>query len=110
MMSAIAIIKSRYRHYFSVSEYSKIMPQVARIGDLISHGGSIIEGSPTVNANSIPVARLGDAVTCNLHGAQTITSASPTVSADGIAVARLGDSVSCGAVISSASPNVSADG
>jgi len=83
---------------------------VARIGDPISHGGSIIQGSVTVFVNSIGVARLGDAVHCNIHGAQVISSASLTVFVNSKAVARMGDSISCGAVISSGSTSVYAGG
>jgi len=84
--------------------------RVARINDTISHGGEIIEGSPTVSTNSRKVARLGDQVQCDVHGLQTITSASLTVKANGRGVARLGDSISCGATITSASSNVLAGG
>jgi uncharacterized Zn-binding protein involved in type VI secretion len=86
------------------------MPQVARVTDTISHGGTIVSGSPSCFCNGLAIARLGDAVMCDLHGAQTITSASGSVFANGIGIARVGDSVSCGAVISSGSPDVYAGG
>lgn len=81
------------------------MPQGARLGDAISHGGGIVAGSPNVFDNGIPAARLGDAVVCRIHGSQSISSASPNVFVNGIPRARLGDSISCGATIVSASPN-----
>lgn len=81
------------------------MPQAARLGDTISHGGDIVAGSPDTFCNGIPVARLGDAVVCQIHGSQFISSASPNVFANGIPRARLGDSISCGATITSASPD-----
>lgn len=84
------------------------MPQVARIGDGISHGGAIIEGSPDVFANGIAVARLGDKVQCQIHGLRVITSGSATVSVNGKPVARIGDSISCGAVIVEGSPDIEA--
>ena len=84
------------------------MPQIARIGDPISHGGQIIEGSGDVRANSIGVARLGDKALCLEHGMVQIASASGTVTANGRGVARVGDVTSCGAVIIQGSPNVSA--
>lgn len=83
------------------------MPGVARVNDSISHGGSITDGSPTYLVNSRRAARLGDPVTCAIHGSQTITSASTNVKAQDRGIARLGDSISCGAVITSASTNVS---
>lgn len=78
---------------------------IARVTDTISHGGSIVAGSPTVQVNDLAVARLGDSVICDIHGSQVISSASDNLYADGIAVARIGDSISCGAVISSGSPD-----
>lgn len=86
------------------------MAAIARVGDSISHGGSIVEGSPTVNANGIPIARIGDAVICNRHGAQAIKTGSGTVFANKIGVARIGDTCTCGAVIVDGSPNVYAGG
>lgn len=85
------------------------MQPVARIGDQISHGGSITGGSSKVKANGVGVARVGDPVYCNIHGPQTIVSGSSKVKADGQAVARVGDSISCGAIIVSGSNNVFAD-
>ena len=84
------------------------MPEVARIGDTISHGGEIIEGSPNCNCNNRAIARIGDAVICSTHGLQTITSSSGTVFANGLGIARVGDAVSCGAVIVSGSPDTNA--
>ena len=86
------------------------MPQVARLGDTIDHGGEIITASPNVYANSIRVARLNDQVNCFRHGIQTIVSASSTVFANSRGMARIGDRVSCGAVIVTGSPNVFAGG
>ena len=104
------------------------MPAVARVGDthegICSHGapccphsvsGPIVAGSPDVQANGIPVARLGDAIThsCPHCGTGNVSSASGTVKANGIGIARLGDSVvypGGGGTIVSASPNVFAGG
>lgn len=80
--------------------------QVARVSDVISHGGEIVGGSPDTYADGLKVARLGDAVECAIHGSQVITTASTVVTADDKGVARLGDHISCGAVITSASPDV----
>ena len=79
------------------------MPQVARLGDAISHGGVIVQGSPNVFVDGRPVARRGDKVVCALHGPQTIISASSKVYANGLGVARIGDTTSCGATIISGS-------
>ena len=86
------------------------MPQLARLGDAISHGGAIIEGSGDVHCNGIPVARIGDAAICVIHGAVTIVSGSATVRANGRGVARIGDATSCGATIVSGSADTRAGG
>ncbi len=78
---------------------------IARLGDTIDHGGTIITASPTWKCNSIPIARVGDEVMCFIHGLQTITTGSPAWTVDGRAMARIGSSCSCGAVINSGSPN-----
>lgn len=80
-------------------------PACARVGDAISHGGAITSGSPNVFVNVLAVARLGDSVTCDIHGSQTITSASLISRANFLGIARVGDSVSCGATITTGSPN-----
>jgi uncharacterized Zn-binding protein involved in type VI secretion len=102
------------------------MPSLARKGDphsgVCSHGlpccphgvsGVISAGSPDVNANGKPVARLGDSVThsCPHCGTGVVSSASGTVKANGIGVARAGDSVTYpggGGTINSGSPDVNA--
>lgn len=86
------------------------MPAAARRGDLISHGGEIIEGSPDHATNSIPTARKDDAVICVIHGLQKIAAGSPTVEVNGRQRARVGDPITCGAVITTGSPNVDVGG
>ena len=77
------------------------------------HGvsGTIIQGSPTVNVNGLPIARLNDAVehSCPHCGTGYISSSSSTVFANGMGVARIGDSVTYpggGGAIVTGSPNV----
>lgn len=79
------------------------MPQCARIGDSISHGGTIIEGSDNVFAEGLGVARVGDKVYCSKHKLQTIVSGSSSVFTNGRGTARVGDSISCGATITTRS-------
>lgn len=79
---------------------------VARIGDLISHGGAITSGSVNVLVNLLGVARLTDTAVCDIHGPVTITSASVISIANLLGIARVGDSLSCGATITTGSPNV----
>ena len=77
------------------------MPAIARIGDAISHGGSILGGASRTLVEGQPAARQGDPVSCAHHGMQTITGGSSTVMIEGKPVARVGDAVSCGATITS---------
>ena len=79
------------------------MPKVARITDTISHGGSIISGSPDHFDQGLNVARLGDQVACAEHGIVHITSGSGKTSVNNRPLARVGDSCSCGATITSGS-------
>jgi uncharacterized Zn-binding protein involved in type VI secretion len=81
------------------------MPQVARITDPISHGGSIVGGASATFVNGLAVARQTDPVICAIHGPQTITGGLPSDLVEGLPIARVGDSISCGAVISDGSPN-----
>lgn len=84
------------------------MPAIARQGDAISHGGSILGGATHTLVEGRPAARQGDAVTCSTHGMQTITGGSDTVLVEGKSVARVGDTVSCGAIIISGAASVQA--
>jgi uncharacterized Zn-binding protein involved in type VI secretion len=77
---------------------------VARVGDrtfgtCFSHpvpipiGGTIVSGAPTVIAEGLGVARLGDTVITDCGHNGTIITGSPTVISAGAGSARLGDSV-----------------
>lgn len=78
---------------------------VARVGDALSHGGSITSGSPNWNCNGIAIARVGDTANCSVHGLVTITTGSPQWTVNGKAMARIGSVCSCGATITSGSTN-----
>jgi uncharacterized Zn-binding protein involved in type VI secretion len=81
---------------------------LARVGDTISHGGSITTGASKTKCNGIAIARVGDHVTCSSHGAQTIATGSSTLIVEGKAAARQGDTITCGATISVGSSNTNA--
>jgi uncharacterized Zn-binding protein involved in type VI secretion len=82
------------------------MPQLARLGDTSSHGGSIISASPDTTANGIGIARDGDQHSCPLEGhGVTALSSDSSVKVNGRSVIRVGDSAGCGATITSGSPN-----
>ncbi|MCB0321496.1 MAG: PAAR domain-containing protein [Bdellovibrionales bacterium] len=75
----------------------------ARIGDTTSHGGTIVNGLPTVMISGLPAARIGDTVVCpqvsnNDNGAVPhiggpIITGSPTVLIGGLPAASIGDTV-----------------
>jgi len=68
-----------------------------RLGDKTSHGGTVVEASMVSDIGGIGIARVGDKVTCPVHGDQVIVSGDITLVVDGKAVARHGDEVGCGA-------------
>ena len=73
-----------------------------RIGDKTSHGGTVIEGAPTSDADGVRIARVGDKVTCPKkgHGGTTvIATGDPTCLIEGKPAARHGDKTACGATL-----------
>lgn len=79
------------------------MPGVARLGDPIDHGGSIISASDDTLVDGIPVARVGDMVNCLQHGITTIVQGANQLITDAPMTARIGDMTACGATIVSGS-------
>lgn len=79
----------------------------ARLGDMSSHGGTIITGSLTTMVNGRPVARMGDLHVCPLphHGVTPIITGSLDTITEGRPNARMGDMAGCGAVIVGGSLN-----
>jgi uncharacterized Zn-binding protein involved in type VI secretion len=81
------------------------MPQpAARMGDLTSHGGSIVMGLPTVLIGGQPAARVGDMHVCPMvtpgtppvpHVGGPITKGSATVIIGGMPAVRMGDMATC---------------
>lgn len=71
----------------------------ARLNDLTTHTGHVLEGSPTVRVNGQPAARVGDFANCPLftgfvpHVGGDISSGSSTVRINGLPAARVGDIV-----------------
>ncbi len=73
----------------------------ARQGDPTAHGGSIVQGDPTVLINGMPAARQGDMHVCPMcngtvpHGGGPIAQGSSTVLINGQPAARQGDVCTC---------------
>lgn len=70
-----------------------------RLSDKTSHGGAVLEASQHSDIAGIGIARMGDKVSCPLHGSGTIASGDSTMIVDGKAAARHGDKTSCGALL-----------
>lgn len=72
------------------------------IGDRTSHGGVVVQGSPTSTVDGKAIARVGDQVTCPQkgHGGTTVIAlGDPTCIVDGQPAARHGDKTACGATL-----------
>lgn len=79
----------------------------ARLHDPTDHGGQVKTASATVDINSLGAARLGDTVTCPIHGDNLIVSnCSSTVDWNARAAAHVGSVSACGSKITAGSPNL----
>lgn len=81
------------------------MPAKARLGDPTSHGGFVITCSPDTYTNGFGNARIGDLVSCPIHGNNPIISGATHHSSNGKLDARIGDRSACGSIIISGSPD-----
>lgn len=74
---------------------------IAAVGNIHSHGGKIITGSPARSLEGQPVARVGDMVMCPKHGKQKIIAVigCSRPQCEGRAVAHAGALTTCGAKI-----------
>ena len=89
LVSGIELIHfARYREV--------VMRPIIVLNDPTSDGGKVLEGSSTSLINGLPVARVGDKVSCP-HGVGVIVTGDASTVVDGRAVARDGDLISCGA-------------
>ena len=81
---------------------------IARVSDITSHGGMVLNGLATVRCGGLPIALAGMSVTsCSiLHAASPIITGSTAVFATGIPVVRVGDTTGCGAQVVSGAANV----
>ena len=74
---------------------------IIRLGDPTTHGGVVVSASADTLAHGKPVARVGDSVTCPIHGhgGCVIVEGDPTLLLDGRHVALQGHMTSCGAAL-----------
>jgi uncharacterized Zn-binding protein involved in type VI secretion len=66
------------------------------VGDSHSHGGHVTSGAPNSKTGGRPIARLGDAAVCEIHGSTSISKVSGKVMLDGKEAACDGDELACG--------------
>ncbi|WP_444848335.1 PAAR domain-containing protein [Duganella caerulea] len=84
------------------------MPNVIRLGDPTSHGGTVVNVTATwFTVEGTAVARVGDQCSCPVHGVGAIVEGDPHHTVDGIAVAYAGHLTSCGAQLQSTVGNFS---
>ena len=69
------------------------------VGDGHTHGGFVLAGSPSRKINGHPIACMGDAVSCPLHGISRISQVRGLYKVDGVPGAASGDATECGAVL-----------
>lgn len=75
------------------------MIDVIRLGDATDHGGKVVTASQWMRLRGIPVARIGDHVTCPQHpdtDPNVIIEGDQKFKDRGIPVARQGHQATCG--------------
>lgn len=84
------------------------MPNVIRLNDPMSHGGQVTKVAAThFTVDGIPVACVGNACVCPVHGPVTIVEGESRHTIGGVAVAYDGHKTSCGATLTSTITNFS---
>lgn len=68
-----------------------------RLGDKTTHGGAVIAAPSRCSAGGIPIAVIGDAVSCPKCGPNAIAEGDSSWSIDGKPVALDGHATACGA-------------
>lgn len=74
---------------------------VVRLGDVTSHGGTVLTASSTHSISGIGIARVGDRLACPLpgHGMNVIIEGAPTFLIGGRMVALHGHRGACGCTL-----------
>ena len=82
------------------------MPNVIRLNDPTTHGGTVTSVAAThFTVGGMPVACVGDRVSCPLHGPGTIIEGEQSQTFNEIQVAYDGHKTSCGATLKSTLSN-----
>ena len=75
------------------------MTKLAYEGDDTSHGGKILTGSDRIKVKGRRAARIGDKVSCPIHGDNEITEGSGRMKDGATPLSREGDHTQCGAYL-----------
>ncbi|WP_412527543.1 PAAR domain-containing protein [Burkholderia lata] len=75
------------------------MKNIAYEGGVTSHGGKILTGSDRIKVKGRRVARIGDKVSCPIHGDNEIVEGSFSMKDGTTPLSRDGDHTRCGAVL-----------
>ncbi|CAN0625836.1 conserved protein of unknown function [Burkholderia multivorans] len=75
------------------------MKNIVYEGDATSHGGTILTGSDRIKVKGRRAARIGDKVSCPIHGDNEIVEGSGRMKDGATQVSCDGDRTRCGAVL-----------
>lgn len=75
------------------------MKNLACEGDATSHGGKILTGADRITVKGRRAARIGDRVSCPIHGENRIVGGSSRMSDGATPLSCDGDHTECGAVL-----------
>lgn len=79
------------------------MKKLVYEGDATSHGGKVLSGSGRIKVQGRRAARVGDRVSCPLHGDNEIVEGSNRMKDGSTMLSRDGDHTRCGATLISSS-------
>ncbi|MFM0327921.1 PAAR domain-containing protein [Caballeronia glebae] len=68
-------------------------------GDATSHGGKVLTGTDRIKVKGRRAARVGDMVSCPIHGDNPIVEGSHRIKDGAIPISRDGDHTQCGAYL-----------
>jgi uncharacterized Zn-binding protein involved in type VI secretion len=90
---------SDLEHFGEVDSFKHRQPMkhLAYEGDATSHGGTILTGSDRIKVKGRRAARVGDKVSCPIHGDNEIVEGSDRMKDGTASLSRDGDHTRCGA-------------
>ncbi|MCA1857835.1 PAAR domain-containing protein [Massilia oculi] len=83
------------------------MRKIIRLDDATSHGGKVLSVAAThFTVGGVAVARVGDRISCPVHGPGSIVEGEARHTVDGVPVAYEGHKTSCGAMLLPSDPHL----